>query len=209
MTVPNNLNIVQWNCTSLNDIKIVQLITCMQEYDIDVACFSETGWNQTFSHSLRTHGFYVYYKSRTHSRGGGVAIIVRENIASHAGTDLDAACEVIWVELFLQNNSHLLIAPCFFAPHNAKQIAVLSSALCALRENVFICGDSNAKRSVWDHLCRANNHTGNYVEKLIDTHNLIVLSNPYSPTYFHYYSGSRSVLDIKSDIEIDDEDAHE
>ena len=84
--VDTNLRIVFWNCRSAyrkkNDIiKMLQ--------SVDILILVETWLNYLISHNdFNFSGFNVIRRDRPNGRGGGIAFIIRKNIAYHTNNNL-------------------------------------------------------------------------------------------------------------------------
>ena len=73
----NKINIMNWNARSLNNKKI-EFVEFMTEKNIDVACITETFLEPCKNFGIS--GFSVLRKDRTHEKGGGVALIIKNQL---------------------------------------------------------------------------------------------------------------------------------
>ena len=81
--------------------------------------------------------------------GGGVFILVRDNITSLEEPNLNTDCEVIWTRIKTEGNKDLHIG-CYYMPHREeKDIANLASSLDCVtaqgknNKQVLLAGDFN------------------------------------------------------------------
>ena len=73
--------IININARSLNAEKVDELQVIVDDYDIDVACITETWFREYMDDtSLALEGFCLERKDRDHRRGGGVACYIRNDI---------------------------------------------------------------------------------------------------------------------------------
>ena len=79
----SELKLVQWNCFKLDIVKLAELRIFIDEHRPDVISLQEVKLNQEEANLfLRFDSYTVHYKPRriNPSRGGGVAIIVKDSI---------------------------------------------------------------------------------------------------------------------------------
>jgi hypothetical protein len=88
------------NPRSLNN-KFDEFSTVIQDLDVDIAGISESWFsdNKPIEH-FDIDNFVLITKSRTHKRGGGVAIYAREDLrVERADIPVPKDLEVVWVKL--------------------------------------------------------------------------------------------------------------
>lgn len=79
----NNLKIVTWNANSIKS-KLHEFQSFLYANDYDIVGICETKTDENFK--LKISGYKSYLKSRN-NRGGGVAILVKQNI-DHSPIDI-------------------------------------------------------------------------------------------------------------------------
>ena len=76
--------VMTWNVWSvLNASKLENLLQIMKDYNISIACISETWFdsqNGPFSKSIKDAGYKLHHANRDKKRGGGTAIIYKKNL---------------------------------------------------------------------------------------------------------------------------------
>jgi len=106
---PNNtdLKIIHINVCSLRDK--VHLISA-EYHNYDVICITETWLNSDIlSNNLHIPGFHLPIRKDRPTRGGGVAIYVKQNIYYKHLQDLDITeLEAIWVEIVIKKQKWLI-----------------------------------------------------------------------------------------------------
>ena len=93
--------IININARSLNAEKVDELQDIVDDYDIDVACITETWFREYMDDtSLALEGFCLERKDRDHRRGGGVACYIRNDIEYNRLRELeDDMLEVLWIKV--------------------------------------------------------------------------------------------------------------
>ena len=93
--------IININARSLNAEKVDELQVIVDDYDIDVACITETWFREYMDDtSLALEGFCLERKDRDHRRGGGVARYIRNDIEYNRLRELeDDMLEVLWIKV--------------------------------------------------------------------------------------------------------------
>ena len=80
---------------------IDELQVIVDDYDIDVACITETWFREYMDDtSLALEGFCLERKDRDNRRGGGVACYIRNDIEYNRLRELeDDMLEVLWIKV--------------------------------------------------------------------------------------------------------------
>ena len=187
MNAKTNINISHINISSITQ-KPKQMI--LNEYlvknNMHIMSINETHLKQINTFELK--GYKIYRKDRIGKRKGGVAIAVAENLLSEPyQIDTNTQMEFIATKIKLQN-TEIIVISYYVAP---TQEIFLPEVIKILKnnKNVIILGDLNAKNQLW--YCRETNKTGESVEQLIQSQNLIIHNNK-TPTFIY----SNNILDL-------------
>ena len=105
-----------WNVWSvLNASKLENLLQIMKDYNISIACISETWFdsqNGPFSKSIKDAGYKLHHANRDKKRGGGTAIIYKKNLMIKDGeasvTDF-SSFEFSYITLTLQTKRKVVL----------------------------------------------------------------------------------------------------
>ena len=78
-----------WNVWSiLNPVKLKNVLQTLEDNDIQIACITETWFDAdkgTFTSTIKDEGYKILHSPRTDKRGGGTAIIYKENLKVKEG----------------------------------------------------------------------------------------------------------------------------
>ena len=141
----NELKIVHWNCFSMTKTRLVELQLFLEEFQPDIMSIQELKLNQNERNLfLRFEGFIVYYKPRfaNPDHGGGVAIIVKENLSNSEINNLEDDLENIGIKVEVNDFNFIYIS--LYSPHDKLKTSTFSN-YCKLGKNILIAGDLNAK----------------------------------------------------------------
>jgi Reverse transcriptase (RNA-dependent DNA polymerase)/Endonuclease-reverse transcriptase len=168
------INIAYWNAQGIQH-KIHELYNFLKDNHIHVACVNETLLN--VGQKLYTHPNFTTHRLDRDTRGGGVAIIIKNNIKHkllpHTKTTL---IENISIEIF-QNNKSVIVTSIYVpgsisaaqsSTHFKNDIRKLTSH----SKSFYICGDFNAKHRDWNNF-RANKN-GNLLYDAYCEHNFLI-----------------------------------
>ena len=114
--------IININARSLNAEKVDELQVIVDDYDIDVACITETWFREYMDDtSLALEGFCLERKDRDHRRGGGVACYIRNDIEYNRLRELeDDMLEVLWIKVMprrLPRKFSCILVGCLYYTH--------------------------------------------------------------------------------------------
>lgn len=185
------LKIVQFNCNGLSS-KLSEVKLYVFTTNPDVVCLCET-WIRR--RPPRFPGYQVFWNHRVDGPGGGLGILVRDDISC---TILDLSPYVGSLEVQAVNlMSRLGLISIFNLYNPCKNISVeeFSTYIQRLSLNYIIVGDFNAHSPLWDVRGRSN-MTGRSLEQLIEDGLLGLVSEPFASTYIDRRSGASSVLDL-------------
>ena len=170
-----NIKVVTWNANFIKD-KINEFRYFLYKKSYDIAGICETKTDKKFK--LKIPGYKVYLQSRD-NRGGGVAIIIKENI-EHDFFKLKSTCnlEAIAIKVYAHRES-LTIVQVYKPPNKPLLVEDLNGLFCS--QNMIVMGDFNSKRIEWR--CLSNNADGGLLLDFFLQHN-IVISPPIGCTNF-------------------------
>lgn len=170
----HNLVILNWNAHSLR-YKMPELTNFICEYNIDVACITETHLDPHITLEDLHPEFIVYRRDRLARSGGGVAIMIKKSIAHTELPNFNfSLVEGAGLELTLKDNRKIQLFVLYLPPttttltrtHFIKDLRMITSRF--RRGNFFIVGDFNSKHADWG--CDKPNTAGRllYDEVLLD-----------------------------------------
>ena len=179
--------IIQWNCRGLrsNREDIEWLIS---KYAPAAICLQETmlkpEHTPTFKH------YSAYYKSNIQGHGG-VCILVKNNFIHsqvHFQADLEAVAVCITI-----NHKTYTVASVYVPPSGTLNKLAFDRMIKSFSSRYLVLGDFNGHSHLWG--ANQENERGKVVEKLIDSHNLILLNDSVH-TRFDTYRQTSSLLDL-------------
>lgn len=184
--IPSSLNILTWNanCISTKKIELTHFLTT---HRIDVALIQETHLKP--SNKLYIPNYKCYRRDRN-TRGGGTAILIKQNIQHNVLPDPNTIqLEANGIEITTKHGK-INIYSVYHPPQNILQISDIELMLS--NTATILAGDFNAKHPNWNST--VNNYNGNILNTYLNTNNLAVLA-PSEPTRYHT-NGVGDVLDI-------------
>ena len=136
------------NCRSLNARSIVNkqldLNALLCANKLDVLAISETFLSpDIFDHECVHSNSYTVFRRDRNRHGGGVMLIVNSSISATRRQDLETDCEILWVELCLQNRK-VLFAVSYRPPNSSSSCLLqLEHSLASVPDSVSVvlCGD--------------------------------------------------------------------
>ena len=116
------LTIININARSLNAEKVDELQVIVDDYDIAVACITDTWFREYMDNtSLALEGFCLERKDRGHRRGGGVACYIRNDVVYNRLLELeDELLEVLWIQVMpkrLPRKFSCILVGCLYYTH--------------------------------------------------------------------------------------------
>ena len=88
--------------------KKLDLHAFLVSYRVDILAITETFLSEEILDSEMTNGSYAVFRRDRDRHGGGVMIMIRNNIPAIRRPDLETSCEVLWIELPLRSKPILL-----------------------------------------------------------------------------------------------------
>ena len=171
--------IIQWNCRDIEWLisKYAPAAICLQETML------KPKHTPTFKH------YSAYYKSNIQGHGG-VCILVKNNFIHsqvHFQADLEAVAVCITI-----NHKIYTVASVYVPPSGTLNELAFDRMINSFSSRYLVLGDLNGHSHLWG--ANQENEHGN-VEKLIDSHNLILLNDSVH-TRFDSYHQTSSLLDL-------------
>ena len=186
-----NLKILFWNARSFNQRR-TELLTKLHEYDV---CICVESW-LTNKDSVHFPGFVTFRQDRQQSRGGGIIILIRKNLAFKRIENIvspDSSVELCGI--YLNNVKPALnLIICYRTPGllltQDQWDTILSNANL---DNVILLGDFNAHNTLWN--CKFTDSNGTKFYKSIHSHNLFV-HNYNTFTHIDTHRNYKSNIDL-------------
>jgi len=159
----SNLRILTVNCRSIVG-KSAEFAATLDYIKPDIVCGTESwlkgiqpGKNPTTDTITSSEIFpsnYRVYRNDRGTRGGGVFILVHEDIVSVEQPNFVTECEVDWAKIQIKDNKDLYIGV-FYMPHRKLEyVDQLDQSLDKLSRNksrqIYLCGDFNCPDTNWD-----------------------------------------------------------
>ena len=192
-----SFSILQLNANGLGHAKILELNKLLFDKKIQVALIQETMWSKDKDVKFSFPGFTPYRCSCHENCQGMVTLINNSLDAEVSNVPTNDGNDIQKVELW-KNGQHFRVFNIYSPP------GVICDA--HLHETNFrktiLAGDTNAHSPMWGY--QDTNASGDYVEDILNSTNLILLQNKDSPpTFFHRPSGACTGQDqtlISADI---------
>lgn len=181
-----SVKVVTWNSNSIKD-KLNELKLFLYENNVDIAGICETKTDLKFK--LKIPDYKAYLHSRD-SRGGSVAIFVKQNIG-HCFLKLNVTLnlEAIAVKLTTRRET-VTVVQVYKPPNKPLLVEDLDRLFC--HQNMIVIGVLNCKRGEWG--CPSDNADGKILLNFCLNNNIII-SSPMGYTNFPPV-GRPSVLDL-------------
>lgn len=187
----NSFNILSWNAQSVaNESKRTELRLLLNEYDVQVACIQETFLTADMKIYIQD---YVIYRNDRSTHGGGVAILVKNNIR-HRLLKLHVTSVIESISVEISTGTKKFIITSAYNPHYSASSFVkdLEEITNQLSDTV-ILGDFNAKHSAWN--CDNCDAAGKALHTFINS-SLYTLTATDSPTHIPHSGANASTLDL-------------
>lgn len=144
-----DLKIAFWNSRSINQRK-EDLHSLLDQVDI-LACVES--WLSVANH-FHFPGFKTFRKDRKHAKGGGIIILVRNNIAYKEIEDLtcsEQSVELAGIKL-TNTKPHIDLLVCYRAPGTTLNQTVWDEIFDKIDKSKFtiFSGDFNAHNTIWN-----------------------------------------------------------
>ena len=186
-----NLRILTVNCRSIRD-KTSEFKATLNYTKPDIVIGTESwlkgikpGQNPSKDAIKSSEIFPENYTSFRNDRGtlgGGVFILVQNNIIATEQPQYVTDCEIDWVKIKLKNQKDLLIGG-FYMPHrNTKDMEELEKSLKIITDennnnNIILAGDFNCPDITWETLSLKMDASDKEIQRtLIDTVNVVIFA---------------------------------
>lgn len=189
-----DLKIIAWNCHSLYH-KLSHFKIFLYKLKPHIVCLCETWLKDNFLPSFIN--YTPYFQLRPNRQGGGLAILVRSDIAAQEKKLTSFPTGQLEVQAVTVHGSHSQLD--ILSIYNPN-LNILSSEfdhyLSQLGNNCIFLGDMNAKNPLWDTNSISNACGTQLADCLINFPNLCLLTPINLPTYFHIPTRKYSTLDL-------------
>ena len=186
ITIPSKFKLSSWNANGIGN-KITFLINYLTKHKIDIMLLNETKLTQGDKLSLR--GYITIRRDRAaQNRGGGVAVLIKSNIAHTHLTLRNTSVENVCVTL----KDDISIVAVYNSPVNGFTAGCLENLINA-GPRCLVIGDLNARHIAWN--CHRNNANGCTLFQYVNNHN-VILQYPNDSTHFPNNGGTPSTIDI-------------
>ena len=192
----NKLNIINWNARSLRS-NIVEFVNFLRNNNINIAIITETFLDSQAK--IFIPGYNVIRKDRPNRKGGGVAIIVKNNIEYSHLPDLKLEIiESVGIQIFTNFGpitfySVYMPVACTKKNNLENKFKNDIKKLASNLGNFCIIGDLNAKSRMWNN--NRENTNGHILTNLLNKGKFTVQYSD-TPTYLCKSTGTSSNLDI-------------
>ena len=193
--IEKSLNIIAWNCHSLYS-KLGHFKIRVYSERPHVICLCET-WLKD-SRLPQFINYTVYYECRKDKAGGGLAILVRNDVNASVlklQNFPSGKLEVQAVTVYGVRNEKIDILNAYNPNENISENEI-DFYFKQLSKNKIIIGDFNAHHEMWDSNNVRNSIGNNLVEALLKNPDLTLLTPKNFETYFHTPGRKFFTLDL-------------
>ena len=150
-------NIMQWNVWSImNEEKLSNVLQVFEDNNIQIGCLTETWFDAAkgkFSSTIKEAGYNIKHSHREDKRGGGTAIIYRDNMKIKPGKASSSTYKSFeFTYVYWRNKSIKTLLLCLYRKQEipckefCSEFEIFFDDLSGTAEEVMIMGDFN----VWD-----------------------------------------------------------
>lgn len=140
LSIQRNLKILNFNANGIKNQKY-ELQQLLSNYDIDLACITETHLKPKVKFNIRN--YTIYRSDRLQRQGGGTAIFIKTTIP-HRAANLPNFHVLEATGLFIHNNgTEILIASVYYPPYTQMEERDLDLLITHYNNFIFY-GDFNA-----------------------------------------------------------------
>jgi ribonuclease HI len=190
---PQKLNIITWNSRSLNN-KLFEFKRYIYSRKPQVVCLQETWLSEPYLPSFIN--YKTYFRNRV-GRGGGLAILVRNDLISdkidlqdYVGGRLE--CQGVKIKT---SNTDLTIVN-MYNPNQPIAENEFRHYLNQVGNKFVLTGDFNAHHNLWDSRVRRPCTTAVNLTNSMITYDLELLTYQSMPTYIDCRTGVSSTIDL-------------
>lgn len=187
-----NLKILFWNTRSFTQ-RQAELRTKLHEFDM---CVCVETW-LTEKDQVQVSGFVTYRSDRKHSRGGGIIILIRKNLAFVEINDIHSPD--ISVELCGIHLNNIIPATDLFVCYRTPGHSLAQDQWDQIVNNIklnnhsILLGDFNAHHTFWN--CNYTDGNGSKFFNSIGNRDLYI-HNQNTLTHVDFYRNSKSNIDL-------------
>ena len=133
----------------------------------------------------------MYTRDRGSDRGGGIAVLIKNQIAHSQITIPETNIEMIGLNLFISESTIKFFS---YYNHPGKKIPrEFFEKYFDKKQNFILVGDLNSKTPIVG--CKSSNPSGHILEKVLEDSDLMVF-NDLSPTFKKFNSTYEEILDL-------------
>ena len=176
--------ILNWNADGLNKT-VGELIWFLNQYKIDIAIITET--KLVPNNKIKVRNYNIIRKDRNNN-GGGVAILIKQNINFVELNSVNCVIENIPIKLA----NGVIIVGCY-APPNVRLSNATLDTLLGQGNRTLLIGDFNCRHTTWNNF--TSNRNGRLLYNYINDGNVQLLC-PGTHTHFPYNGTRSSCIDF-------------
>ena len=125
-----NLLVLQLNIRGLlshqNDLQLLLHTLNKNRSNIDIVLLCETFLNKNTTKLINIPGYNLIVNNRSRAKGGGTAILIKNDIKYNTRKDLDIfiekKVESVFVEILTKSNKHIVVGSMYRPPNNTEDI---------------------------------------------------------------------------------------
>ena len=142
-------------CMNVRSIcsKKLDLFAYVTAHPYDIIAITETFLDPSINDSEFAPHFYSVFRRDRNRHGGGVMILVRDNIPVSRRFDLETKCEILWLQIAVPSHRSFLLGVYYRPPGNSVEaLEHLNNSLMSLSScnlPLVLCGDFNVPNIDW------------------------------------------------------------
>ena len=142
-------------CMNVRSIcsKKLELFAYVSAHPYDIIAVTENFLDPSISDSEFAPQFYSIFRRDRSRHGGGVMVLVRDNIPVSHRFDLETGCEILWLQIATQSYNNFLLGVYYRPPGNSVEaLEHLNNSLISLSScnlPLVLCGDFSVLNVDW------------------------------------------------------------
>ena len=188
-----NINLIHWNCNSLNN-KIEEFKSFCFKFNPAIISLNETKMSEfNANYVLNIENYITIHKARNNNKNGagGVALLIRNDIKfSECALFNSLDIEVCAINTTLNGKETCIIS--YYNPPNQKINGKIFEILKKEGLEFILMGDMNAKTTLLG--ADKNNENGDILDNLVLENDCIITNNK-EHTHINFNGKTRSILD--------------
>ena len=143
-----------WNVWSiLNPVKLRSVLQVFEDNNIQIACITETWFDSdkgTFTSTIKGEGYKIHHSPRSDKRGGGTAIIYKENLKVKEGAASSSKYQSFeFSYIYLKNQATRILLLCVYRKQEiackifCRELEELLDVVSNTTEALLVVGDFN------------------------------------------------------------------